>query len=127
MHAGLPEIVELLVALEDWVTLDSLLPQYRGYAEAIALLEPMADWAEASAPATASADAIRLARDAVAGFDRMGAVFDAARAREVLARLAPDEAHGLRSASAAAYRQLGAVRHLARVESALNGVPSGPG
>jgi hypothetical protein len=127
MHAGMPEIVELLVALGDWTTLASLQPQLRGYAAAIALVGPVADWAEASAPDTAPADAVRLAGGAVAAFDRMAAVFDAARARELLARLEPDEGTNLLVAAALAYRGLSAVPHLARVEAALNRVPSDPG
>jgi hypothetical protein len=57
----------------------------------------------------------------------MAAVFDAARARELLARLEPDEGTNLLVAAALAYRGLSAVPHLARVEAALNRVPSDPG
>jgi class 3 adenylate cyclase/tetratricopeptide (TPR) repeat protein len=60
-----------------------------------------------------------LLRSVVERFDAQSAMFDAARTRELLADAAPDEARDLLEAALAVYRQLGAMPHIARVESRL--------
>ncbi len=61
-----------------------------------------------------------LLRSVVERFDEQGAVFDAARTRELLAEVvSPDEARTLLGAALAVYQRLGAAPHVARVEERL--------
>ena len=56
-------------------------------------------------------------RAAVAGFDRLGAVFEAARTREDLAPLVPSEAVELRASAVATYERLRAGPRIAAMNA----------
>jgi class 3 adenylate cyclase/tetratricopeptide (TPR) repeat protein len=113
---GVGVVIDGLVALGDWSRLAGFLPLAREISAGIAILGPMSDRAEGVAAAAAGDEA--LARDrlraALAGFDRLGAIFEAARTRDALAPLAPAEASELRATALATYESLQAG---ARIEA----------
>ncbi|HSL33142.1 MAG TPA: AAA family ATPase, partial [Candidatus Limnocylindrales bacterium] len=87
-------LVEALVALGDWEALDKAVPQARAWQEALAILGPMCDRAEGLA-ARARGDvetSIALLRRAAHGFARLGAPYETARTRALIASALPDSA-----------------------------------
>jgi class 3 adenylate cyclase/DNA-binding winged helix-turn-helix (wHTH) protein len=114
-------MLEALVALEDWDSLVAFLPEARAFAGALVLVEPAADGAEGLAR-IASGDRVgaeELLRSALAGFERLGVVFEAALTKERLAAVAsPAEASRLRQEALTTYEQLGAAPHANRARAA---------
>jgi hypothetical protein len=84
-------LLEALVALEDWPSVDEFLPRARARVAGNALLAPACDRAEGLAHAQAGrpAEAVRSLRRALASFERLAVPFEAARTREHLAALTP--------------------------------------
>jgi hypothetical protein len=84
-------LVEALEALEDWGELAAYRPRARSAIAGNAALGPLLDRAEGRARAAAgdSAGARRLLRRSVAGFRRLGMVFEEGRAQDALAALHP--------------------------------------
>jgi hypothetical protein len=114
-------LVEALEALGDHDALARFLPAARAASSYLAVLAPTCDRAEGLAHA-AAADvraAEKLLRRSITGFDHMSVPLQAARTREHLARVRPDQADRLRRAALRSYTKLGAARDAARVESAL--------
>jgi hypothetical protein len=114
------------VALEDWTAVAELLPRAREIVEADAIVGPTADQAEGLAGSMEAdrAPSLALLRAAVTAFDRIQAPFEAASARESLARVAePQEARVALESAAATYQELNARPHLARVTEALRDLP----
>jgi class 3 adenylate cyclase len=111
---ALPALLEALPALGDWERLDAVLADARLSRDAMAVLAPMVDRAaglralEAGDPDAAA----RLLGSALQGFVALGLPFEAARTREMLAPLLPDEAEALRSAALDVYRRLGIRRQI---------------
>jgi class 3 adenylate cyclase/tetratricopeptide (TPR) repeat protein len=115
------------VALEDWTAVAELLPRAREIVEADAIVGPTADQAEGLAHSMEvdRAPSLAFLRAAAAAFDRIQAPFEAARARESLARVAePQEARVALESAAATYQELNARPHLARVTEALRDLPT---
>ena len=88
MHITWPlAFVEALVALEDWRTLDKILPHARAAARGNALLEPICD--RASGLMTAAYGDRRSARmhlvRALSGFEKLKEQYQAARTRQTMA------------------------------------------
>ena len=114
-------MLEALVALEDWDALVAFLPRARAFAGALVLVEPAGDRAEGLAR-IASGDRVggeKLLRSALAGFERLGVVFEAALTKERLAAVAsPAEASRLRHEALSTYEQLGAAPHANRARAA---------
>ncbi len=114
-------MLEALVALEDWDALVAFLPRARSFAGALVLVGPASDYAEALAR-IASADPVggeELLRGALAGFERLGVVFEAALTREQLAAVtSAADASRLRHEALTTYEQLGAAPHASRVRAA---------
>jgi DNA-binding SARP family transcriptional activator len=114
-------MLEALVALEDWDALVDFLPRARGFAGALVLVPPACDGAEGLAR-IASGDRVgaeELLRSALAGFERLGVVFEAALAKERLAGVTSTrEASRLRHEALTTYEQLGAAPHAARARAA---------
>jgi DNA-binding SARP family transcriptional activator len=114
-------MLEALVALEDWDALVAFLPRARAFADALVLVEPAGNGAEGLAR-IASGDRERgeeLLRNALAGYERLGVVFDAALTKERLAAVAPTaEASRLRHEALTTYEHLGAAPHANRVRAA---------
>ncbi len=115
--------LEALGALEDLEGLAAAMPRVRRMASALAVLPPALDRAEALIDVAAGGRRMGRARDrlrsALAAYDAMGVVFEAARTRELLAAtVEPAEADELRAHASEAYRQLGARPHLERLASA---------
>jgi hypothetical protein len=111
-------MLEALVALEDWDALVAFLPQARSFSAALVLVGPASDYAEALAR-IASADPVggeELLRGALAGFERLGVVFEAARTKEQLAAVtSAADASRLRHEALTTYELLGAAPHASRV------------
>jgi ATP/maltotriose-dependent transcriptional regulator MalT len=87
-------LVEALVALGDWEALDEAVPQARAWQEALAILGPMCDRAEGLA-ARARGDmeaSIALLRRAARAFERLGAPYETARTRALIASALPESA-----------------------------------
>ena len=102
-------LLEALAALEDWGAVAELLPEARARADGNALLGPVADRVEGLVHAQAgrAPEAARALRRALAGFERLGEAFEAARTREHLASVAPAaEARPLLEAALATYERL---------------------
>jgi DNA-binding SARP family transcriptional activator len=114
-------MLEALVALEDWDALAAFLPRARTFVSALVLVEPAGDGAEGLAR-IASGDregGEELLRRALAGYERLGVVFEAALTKERLAAVAPKaEASRLRREALTAYEQLGAAPHANRARAA---------
>jgi DNA-binding SARP family transcriptional activator len=114
-------MLEALVALEDWDALAAFLPRAREFAGALVLIEPAGDRAEGLAR-IASGDRVggeKLLRSALAGFERLGVVFEAALTKERLAAVASTtEASHLRHEALDTYEQLEAAPHASRVRAA---------
>jgi tetratricopeptide (TPR) repeat protein len=112
-------LLEALIAADDWDALADFLPKARAMQPALALIEPTADRAEGLVVAAAgdAAAAETLLRRSVSRFDELGAVFEAARAREDLGRVL-DEREELERALDI-YRRLGARPHEERAAAAL--------
>jgi tetratricopeptide (TPR) repeat protein len=111
-----------LVALEDWAAVRELLPRARDLVDADAIVGPSADLAEGLALRAEGdqAQSLPLLRAAAAGFERIRAPFEAARALEVLAGAAePSEARPALESALATYERLNARPHIARVNEAL--------
>ena len=105
-------LLEALVALEDWRAVDQLLPAARASVTGNALLALFCDRAEGLGHARGGRlpQARRALRRALAGFDRLGVPFEAARTREHLAALEPaGTARPLLQAALSTYERLGAV------------------
>ena len=87
---------------------------------ALVLVEPAGNGAEGLAR-IASGDRVggqELLRSALAGYERLGVVFEAALTKERLAAVAPKtEASRLRREALTTYEQLGAAPHANRVRS----------
>ena len=117
---GAVELLEGLVALEEWKQVEEFLPGARSLIAATALLAPVTDRAEARLRAQQGdrEGAATLMRRAVSGFDRLRVPFEAARARQELAELAPGDAVALRAEALAIYERLGAAPHAERVRAA---------
>ncbi|HYJ72658.1 MAG TPA: hypothetical protein VE265_09310, partial [Actinomycetota bacterium] len=101
---------EALVALEDWPGVTELLPLARAAVVGNALLAPACDRAEGLAHAHAgrTREAAQALRRALAGFERLGVPFEAARTREQLAAVEPPgAARSLLEAALATYERLG--------------------
>ncbi|HKD99197.1 MAG TPA: AAA family ATPase [Micromonosporaceae bacterium] len=114
-------LVEAMEAQGDHDALTRFLPAARAASGYLAVLTPTCDRSEGLALAAAgdTRAAEKLLRRAVTGFDRMSVPLQAARTREHLARLRPDQAERLLRAALQCYAKLGARRDAARVESAL--------
>jgi hypothetical protein len=114
-------LVEALEAQGDHDTLLRFLPTARAASGYLAVLTPTCDRAEGRA--CAAAGDVRAAEElltrAVAGFDRMSLPLQAARSREHLAQLRPEDAEQLLRTALQSYARLGAVRDKARAESSL--------
>jgi hypothetical protein len=114
-------MLEALVGLEDWDALVAFLPRARAFAGALVLVEPAGDGAEGLAR-IAAGDRVggeNLLRRALAGFERLGVVFEAALTKERLAAVASKtEASRLRHEALTIYEQLGAAPHASRARAA---------
>jgi tetratricopeptide (TPR) repeat protein len=112
-------LVEALEAQGDHDALVRFLPAARAAVGYLAVLAPTCDRAEGLARAAAgdTPAAGKLLRQAITGFDRMAVPLQAARTREHLARVRPDQADRLLRAALRTYTTLGAKRDAARVES----------
>jgi tetratricopeptide (TPR) repeat protein len=102
-------LLEALAALEDWPAVVKLLPEARARMDGNALLGPVSDRVEGLAHAQAgrSPEDGRALRRALAGFERLGDPFEAARTREHLAAVTPaQEARSLLEAARATYERL---------------------
>jgi hypothetical protein len=117
-------MLDALVALQQWDALATFLPRARAASKALALIEPASDRAEgqargATGDRTAAED---LLRRALAGFQRMGVVFEAALTKEQLAAVAPDRdtARLLGNQALATYEQLQATPHAERLRAATS-------
>ena len=123
------QLLEALIALEDWDRLRDHLPIARAAASGNATLLPFADRAEgllglAARDIGAATTSLRRARD---GFDRLGVVFESAQLAELLASIEmPESRQHLLEDAAQTYERLGAVPHLARVRVELTSVPIQP-
>lgn len=113
----LPALLEGLPVLQDWESLEPLLSEARQRADGMAVLGPLADRADGRRAAVRGDPraAAALLRSALAGFENLHIPFEAARTREALALVLPDEADSLRAAAAEGYRALGAAPHLERL------------
>jgi len=116
---GAVELLEVLVALEEWKQVEAFLPGARELIPATALLAPVTDRAEARLRAQQGdrEAASTLLRRAVSGFDRLRVPFEAARAREELAKLVPADAVTLRTEALVIYERLGAAPHADRLRA----------
>ena len=105
---GVGVVIDGLVALADWPRLSGFLPLAREISAGIAILRPMSDRAEGIAAAAAGDEAFGSDRlsAALAEFDRLGAIFEAARTRDALAQIAPAESSELRATALATYERL---------------------
>ena len=116
---GVGIVIDGLVALDDWARLAAFLPLAREISAGIAILGPMSDRAEGMA-AIASGDeglaADRL-RTAISGFDRLGAIFEAARTAEALAPLVSTDSAQLRAKALATYERLQAGARIAAMNA----------
>jgi hypothetical protein len=114
-------LVEALEAQGDHGALVRFLPTARAACGYLAVLGPTCDRAEGLAHAAGGdvRTAEKLLRRAIAGFDRMSVPLPAARTREHLARVRPDQAERLLRAALQSYATLDAKRDAARAESAL--------
>jgi hypothetical protein len=113
-----------LVALEDWPALTELLSLARNVLESDAIVGPSADEVEGLKRQAEGdeANALTLLRAAAAGFERIRAPFEAARALEALAGAAePSEARPALESALATYERLNARPHILRVSQALRG------
>ena len=110
-------LVDALRVTGDHAALREFLPAARESAGFLAAITPTCDRAEGAAQAAAGdhAGAIALLTRAIAGFDRLGLPLPAARTREELARLTPDQAPALRQAALHTYLQLGATPDATRL------------
>jgi DNA-binding SARP family transcriptional activator/tetratricopeptide (TPR) repeat protein len=117
-------MLDALVALEHWDALATFLPRARATSKALALIEPASDRAEGQAHA-ATGDrtaAEALLRRALAGFQRMGVVFETALTKEQLAAVAQDRdtARLLGNEALAIYERLQATPHAERLRAATS-------
>jgi tetratricopeptide (TPR) repeat protein len=115
-------MLEALIALEDWDALTAFLPQARTFTKTLALVGPASDRAEGLAFIAAGkhAEAEELLQLALAGFERVGVVFETALTKEHLAAVATHgNASQLCAEALAAYEQLGAAPHAERVRTGL--------
>jgi len=121
-------LLEALVNLADWDSVDEALPRARALAGGDIVATPLADRAEGRRKLAAqdAREGERLLRAALAGFERLGIPFEAARTREVLAGLAdaPEREDLLRSALET-YQSLGATPHAQRVRASQEGIATG--
>ena len=113
-------MLDALIALEDWEGLRAFLPEARRRAAELVLVGPAADRAEGVAAAAAgdTERARELLGAAVAGFDAVSP-FEAARSRETLAELDPEQRDDLLAQALATFERLGARPHAERVRSAI--------
>ena len=121
-------LLEALANLADWDALEEALPRARTLAGSNIVVTPLADRAEGRRKLAAqdAREGERLLRAALAGFERLGIPFEAARTREVLAGLAdaPEREDLLRSALET-YQSLGATPHAQRVRASQEGIATG--
>jgi hypothetical protein len=114
--------LDVVVAQEDWASLEEALPEIRALAGADVLIAPSTDRAEGMQRIAAGdrAEGERLLRRALEGFERIDVPFEAARTREALAALddAAERESLLRSALET-YERLGAKPHVERARDAL--------
>jgi DNA-binding SARP family transcriptional activator len=112
-------LVDALRVTGDHAALREFLPAARESAGFLAAITPICDRAEGAAQAAAGdhAGATALLTRAIAGFDRLGLPLPAARTREELARLTPDQAPALRQAALHTYLQLGATPDATRLHT----------
>lgn len=110
-------LLEAQDALEDEAGLGATLELVRERRAEMALLGPSADLAEGRSAIRTGQEgrALVLLERAVDGFDRLGAAWEAARAREALADVAGASADDLRASARATYLRLGAQLDLARL------------
>ena len=120
---GIGTTVDALVALEEWDRLASLLPTAREIAAGIAILGALCDRAEGQMLAARgeNAEAAKLLRRAIGRLDALQAPFEAARTREALATLGPDDARELIEEARERYASLGARRRLEGASSPMAG------
>ena len=113
-------MLEALVALEDWDALAAFLPRARTFSGALALVGPASDRAEGAVSAAAgdAAAAEEQFSRALARFEQVGAVFEAALTKERLAAVASrDRAAALRGDALATYERLEAAPHVERLQA----------
>jgi hypothetical protein len=122
-------LLEAQVTLEDWQAVRAFLPQARTFGRALALIEPSSDRAEALAEISVGnvPRGEALLRGALASFEQMGVVFEAALTKERLAAVSPRaEAERLRREVLATYEQLGAISHLERLRTPASAPTASP-
>lgn len=115
-------MLDALIALEDWDALAVFMPDARRSSDALALIGPASDRAEGLTRGASGnrEEAENLLRQALATFDRMGAVFEAALTKERLAAVTSEtDAARLQTEALAVYEQLQAAPHLERVRAIL--------
>jgi len=113
--------LDALVALGDWTALETFLESARPRRSQLAIAGPAMDRAEGLLAWSNGdgATARELLRRAVAGFDPLFA-FAAARAREDLASIDPENRASLLKAASETYERLGAQPSAARVRALLS-------
>ncbi|OGN84787.1 MAG: hypothetical protein A2X23_09910 [Chloroflexi bacterium GWC2_73_18] len=116
--------LDVLTSQEDWQALRAFLPSARGASGGEAVLGPAVDRAEGVLAAAAGdrAGAETALRRALAGFERLGAVFEVARTQEALAGVVvAAERRKLLEAALATFEALSALPSVTRVRDALAG------
>jgi class 3 adenylate cyclase/tetratricopeptide (TPR) repeat protein len=110
-----------LEALEDWPALGQLAGELSDLRAGSPVLDALGQRADGrSRLAGGDRDAgVAALRSALAAFDRMPNVFEAARTREALAEVLAAERPALLGAALSTYEQLGAAPHAARVRERL--------
>jgi DNA-binding SARP family transcriptional activator len=115
-------LLEALVALEDWPSVEEFLPLARARVAGNALLAPTCDRAEGLTHAQAGrpAEAVRSLRRALASYERLSIPFEAARTREQLATLEPHTAaRPLLEAARSTYQHLACTPRQHAVQARL--------
>jgi hypothetical protein len=114
-------MVEALVGLSDWDSLEEFLPAARATARDHVVLSPFCDRAEGLLQAARGnvGGAGNLLRNALEAFDRLGIAFESARTMEALARVPGENVRELLQRASRTYEELGAAPHAERVRRAL--------
>jgi tetratricopeptide (TPR) repeat protein len=115
--------IHALEALEDWPALGELASRAGDLRAASPYVDAHVDRAAGRSLVAAGQvdEGVVVLRRALATFDRIPVVFEAARTREALAEAVPDEREALLGDALATYERLGATPHAERVRVAQGG------